>query len=156
MSKTLVVYFSATGQTEELAKTIARATSGNLCAIHPAQPYTKEDLNWQDPESRSTLEMKNPETRPALAKPTPCLDCIRDYDVIFIGCPVWWGTAPRVVLTFLESADFSGKKMISFATSAKTEAAAPKADTLVAPAEAAAAEMKQWSERYKLGLTYDD
>ena len=79
MSKTLVVYFSATGQTEELAKTIARATSGNLCAIHPAQPYTKEDLNWQDPESRSTLEMKNPETRPALSKPTPCLDCIRDY-----------------------------------------------------------------------------
>ena len=123
MSKTLVVYFSATGQTEELAKTIARATSGNLCAIHPAQPYTKEDLNWQDPESRSTLEMKNPEPRPALSKPTPCLDYIRDYDIIFIGCPVWWGTAPRVVLTFLESADFSGKKMISFATSAKTEAA---------------------------------
>ena len=114
MSKTLVAYFSASGVTEAVAKEIAEATGADLHEIRPAQPYTAADLDWRDKQSRCTKEMTNPAARPALAEPKPDLS---GYDTVFVGFPIWWGVEPRVVDTFLESSDFSGKTLIPFATS---------------------------------------
>ena len=112
--KTLVAYFSASGETARLAKTIAQATGADLYEIRPAQPYTAADLNWHDNQSRSSVEMKNPACRPAIAGGAPDLTA---YDTVFVGFPIWWGIEPRAVDTFLESCDFSGKAMVPFATS---------------------------------------
>ncbi len=114
MSKKLVAYFSASGVTEDAAKKIAEASGAELYEIRPEVPYTNEDLNWQDKNSRSSVEMNNKELRPAVAdKNAP----VADKDVIFLGFPIWWYTAPTIVNTFLEGYDFSGKKIILFATS---------------------------------------
>ena len=110
----LVAYFSATGETARLAKTIAQATGADLYEIRPAQPYTAADLNWHDNQSRSSVEMKNPACRPAIAGGAPDLTA---YDTVFVGFPIWWYQAPRIIETFLESYDFSGKTVIPFATS---------------------------------------
>lgn len=112
--KTLVAYFSASGETARLAKTIAQATGADLYEIRPAQPYTAADLNWHDNQSRSSVEMKNPACRPAIAGGAPDLTA---YDTVFVGFPIWWYQAPRIIETFLESYDFSGKTVIPFATS---------------------------------------
>lgn len=114
MSKTLVAYFSASGTTAKAAASLAAAVSGDLYEIKPAVPYTRKDLNWQDMGSRSSLEMKDPSSRPELADRDAN---IAAYDRIFLGFPIWWYTAPRIIRSFLESYDFSGKTIILFATS---------------------------------------
>ena len=114
MSKTLVAYFSASGTTAKAAASLAAAVAGDLYEIKPAVPYTRKDLNWQDMGSRSSLEMKDPSSRPELADRDAN---IADYDRIFLGFPIWWYTAPRIIRSFLESYDFSGKTIILFATS---------------------------------------
>lgn len=114
MKRVLVAYFSASGQTARLAKTLAAAVSGELHEIRPQVPYDGADLDWRDPNSRSSLEMKRRSARPPLA------DTVADmggYDTVFVGFPIWWYEAPRVVQTFLERYDFSGKTVIPFATS---------------------------------------
>lgn len=110
----LVAFFSATGTTAQAAELIANAADGEIYAITPALPYTDADLDWNDKRSRSSAEMNDPKARPALGgKP---LDT-SDYDVIFIGYPIWWNLAPRIVLTFIESHDLKGKTIVPFATS---------------------------------------
>lgn len=112
--KTLVAYFSASGETARLAQTIAQATGADLYEIRPAQPYTAADLNWHDNQSRSSVEMKDPAYRPAIAGGVPDLTA---YDTVFVGFPIWWYQAPRIIETFLASCDFSGKRIVPFATS---------------------------------------
>ncbi len=114
MSKTLVAYFSASGRTAEVAKTLATAAGADIYEIKPAVPYTKADLNWMDKKSRSSVEMSDKSSRPALADKSAD---IAGYDTILIGFPIWWYVAPTIINTFLESYDFSGKKIVLFATS---------------------------------------
>lgn len=112
--KTLVAYFSASGVTANVAKLLAEAAGADLFEIKPAVPYTNADLNWMDKKSRSTVEMQDKSSRPAIA--APCSN-LADYDTIFVGFPIWWYVAPTIINTFLESEDFSGKTVIPFATS---------------------------------------
>ena len=114
MGKTLVAYFSASGVTKKLAQTLADAIGADLFAIEPKVPYTKADLNWMDKQSRSTIEMQNPASRPEIAG--VCKN-IADYDTVFVGFPIWWYEAPHIIETFLESCDLSGKTVVPFATS---------------------------------------
>lgn len=114
MKKILVAYFSASGVTAEAAKKIAAATGGELYEIAPAQPYTPADLDWRNSRSRSTLEMNDPASRPAIAGE---IKDVSGYDTIFIGFPIWWYVEPRIIDTFLDSGDFTGKTIIPFATS---------------------------------------
>ena len=114
MSSILVAYFSASGVTARAAKEIAEAVKGDLYEIAPKEPYTAADLNWNNKESRSSREMRDPAARPALRAPLPDL---AGYDTIFLGFPVWWYVEPRIVDSFLESTDFAGKTVIPFATS---------------------------------------
>ena len=114
MSKTLVAYFSASGVTARAAREIAQAAGADLYEIRPADPYTGADLNWMDKKSRSTKEMNDPACRPAIAEP---VEHMEQYDTVFVGFPIWWYVEPRIVDTFLESYDFSGKVLIPFATS---------------------------------------
>ena len=114
MPKKLVAYFSASGVTAAAAKTLAEAANADLYEIRPAVPYTKADLNWMDKQSRSSLEMQNKIFRPAIADTDAK---IADYDVIFVGFPIWWYVAPTIINTFLEAYDFSGKTVVLFATS---------------------------------------
>lgn len=113
-SRVLVAYFSATGVTEAAAKQVAAVTGGDLYAITPADPYTATDLNWRDRQSRSSAEMRDASARPQLADRDAHIE---DYDVIYIGFPVWWNTAPRIINSFMEAYNFTGKRMIPFATS---------------------------------------
>ena len=114
MSKTLVAYFSASGVTARAAKQIAEAVGADLYEIRPAEPYTSADLNWMDQSSRSTREMNDPACRPAIGAP---VENMAQYDTVFVGFPIWWYVEPRIVDTFLEGYDFSGKTLIPFATS---------------------------------------
>ena len=114
MGKTLVAYFSAGGTTARAAKALAQAAGADLYEIRPAQPYTNADLDWMDRKSRSSVEMNDGSARPAIADQ---VENMEDYDTVFVGYPIWWYTAPRIVNTFLESYDFSGKTVIPFATS---------------------------------------
>ena len=114
MAKTLVAYFSASGTTAHTAKEIAQAVDADLYEIRPAQPYTAADLDWNDKRSRSTAEMNDPACRPEIAG---AVENMEQYDTIFVGFPIWWYVEPRIVDTFLESYDFSGKTVIPFATS---------------------------------------
>lgn len=114
MSKTLVAYFSASGVTAKLASTLNAAVNSDLYEIEPRQPYTNADLNWQNSKSRSSIEMNDKTSRPAIE--TQVSD-ITKYDTVFVGFPIWWYEAPRIVQTFLESYDFSGKTVVPFATS---------------------------------------
>lgn len=114
MSKTLVAYFSATGNTVHTAETIAKAAEADtLYEIVAADPYKGKDLNWKDPNSRVSKEEKNPSTRPAIASDPLTMD----YDVIYLGFPIWWGTAPKIINSFLELYDTVGKTIIPFSTS---------------------------------------
>ena len=114
MSNILVAYFSASGVTAKAAEAIAKAVGGELYEIIPQAPYTAADLNWNDKHSRSSGEMQDEQSRPALAAPVKDLSA---YDTVFVGFPIWWGVEPRVVDTFLDQAGLSGKKIIPFATS---------------------------------------
>ena len=106
MKKTLVAYFSASGVTERAAKEIAGGVDADLYEILPTQPYTDADLDWTDKKSRSTAEMNDPACRPEIAG---TVENMEQYDTVFIGFPIWWYVEPRIVDTFLESYDFSGK-----------------------------------------------
>ena len=114
MSRKLVAYFSATGTTAGLAQRLADAAGADLFEIRPETPYKSADLDWQDASSRSTREMNNAAARPAIAGKCGSM---ADYDVVFVGFPIWWYLAPRIINSFLESYDLSGKTVISFATS---------------------------------------
>lgn len=114
MSKTLIAYFSASGSTAKLANTLADVTGGTLYEIKPASPYTGADLNWNDKHSRSSIEMNDKAARPSILAP---VENMAQYDTIFVGFPIWWYEAPRIIQTFLESYDFTGKTVIPFATS---------------------------------------
>lgn len=114
MSKKLVAYFSASGTTANVAKHLAKAADADLYEIRPAVPYTRSDLNWMDKQSRSSVEMRDRSFRPALADTDAKID---SYDTVFVGFPIWWYVAPTIINSFLEAYDFSGKKIVLFATS---------------------------------------
>lgn len=114
MEKKLVAYFSASGVTAKAAEKIAKTINADLYEIRPAEPYTSEDLDWMNRHSRSSVEMNDPDSRPAIAAP---VENMEKYDTVLVGFPIWWYVEPRIVDTFLESYDFFGKTMIPFATS---------------------------------------
>ncbi len=114
MSKTLVAYFSASGTTAKVAKKMAEAIGADLFEIKPETPYTGADLNWQNKNSRSSVEMNDRSSRPAIAVKVADMP---QYDVVFVGFPVWWYREPSIIDTFMESYDFAGKTVIPFATS---------------------------------------
>ena len=114
MSRKLVAYFSASGVTAKVAEKLSEAIGADLYAVEPEVPYTKADLDWMDKKSRSTIEMNNPASRPAIAGKR---DNMNDYDTVFVGFPIWWYVAPTIINTFLESYDLTGKTIIPFATS---------------------------------------
>lgn len=114
MSKKLVAYFSASGVTEKMAKTLAEVTGADLFEIQPAVPYTTADLDWMNKKSRGSVEMSNPDSRPEIGNKIPDMG---QYDTVFVGFPIWWYVAPTIINTFLESYDFTGKKIATFATS---------------------------------------
>lgn len=114
MSKKLVAYFSASGVTAGVAERLAKAAGADIFEIKPVVPYTNADLDWMDKNSRSTVEMKDPGSRPEIAEK---LSNMEDYDTVFIGFPIWWYVAPHIINTFVESYDLSEKKIIPFATS---------------------------------------
>ncbi len=114
MAKSLVAYFSASGLTGKVAEVLAKAAGADLHEIKPAVPYTSADLNWMDKKSRSSVEMADPSSRPEIANKVENMD---QYDTVFVGFPIWWYVAPTIINTFLEQYDFSGKKIVLFATS---------------------------------------
>ena len=114
MGKTLVAYFSVSGRTAEAARDLADAAGADIYRIEPEIPYVRADLNWIDPDSRTTVEMHDRSKRPAIVNNDPH---IAEYDQIFICFPIWWYTVPTIINTFLESYDFSGKTILLFATS---------------------------------------
>lgn len=114
MNKTLVVYFSASGTTRKIAEMIAEVGDFSLYEITPKELYTSDDLNWMNKKSRSSMEMSNKKIRPEI---TDTDAHIKEYDTIILGFPIWWYVAPTIVNTFLEKYDFSGKKIVLFATS---------------------------------------
>ena len=157
--KSLIAYFSATGTTAKAAKTLANAVGGALYEIRPAVPYTSADLNWTDNCSRSSVEMRDKNSRPAL-KDTNAP--VAEHDVIFLGFPVWWYVAPTILNTFLEAYDFTGKTIVLFATSggsglgkaaAGLRPSAPGArivDGRMLNGRLNEAELKTWAEGLKL------
>ncbi|MBC3887471.1 flavodoxin [Acetobacterium paludosum] len=112
--KILVAYFSASGVTGNVAKTLAQAAQADIFEIKPKVPYTGADLDWMNKKARSTIEMQDKMSRPAIAEKLSNMD---DYDVIFVGFPIWWHVAPTIINTFLEEYDFAGKTIVLFATS---------------------------------------
>lgn len=112
--KKLVAYFSVSGVTKRAAEDLAKVADADLYEIAPEVPYKQADLDWTDNRSRSTVEMKNPASRPAIGTKVSDMDA---YDVVYVGFPIWWYVAPTIINTFLESYDFSGKTVVLFATS---------------------------------------
>ena len=112
--KILVAYFSCTGNTRSVAEQIKSALKADIHEIKPEIPYTSTDLNWRDNSSRSSMENSDPSSRPAISG---SIENIGQYNIIFLGYPIWWGQAPRIILTFLESYDFSDKTIVPFCTS---------------------------------------
>ncbi len=110
----LIAYFSASGVTEKRAEELGRITGADLYRISPEEPYTSKDLDWTDRKSRSSVEMRNPDARPAIAGSYPDINA---YTTVYIGFPIWWGAAPRIINTFIEGNDLSGKDIVIFATS---------------------------------------
>lgn len=110
----LVAYFSATNTTKGIAEYAADVLGADLYEIVPQEPYTDDDLNYSDNNSRTTIEMNDPSARPAISG---SVENMEQYDIVFIGYPIWWGDAPRIISTFMESYDFSGKTIVPFCTS---------------------------------------
>ncbi len=110
----LLAYFSATNTTEGVAQTLAELLDADIYEIVPEVPYTSEDLDWNDSSSRTTTEMNDPDARPAISNSAENME---DYDIVFLGYPIWWGEAPKIISTFLESYDFGGKTIVPFCTS---------------------------------------
>lgn len=113
MSKVLVTYFSASGATAKTANKLAKEVDGDVFEIEPKEKYTSADLNWMDKKSRSSVEMNDPASRPEIAKQVENMDM---YDTVLVGFPIWWYVEPKIIDTFLDSYDFSGKTVIPFAT----------------------------------------
>lgn len=155
MSRKLVAYFSASGVTAKVAEKLSEAIGADLYAIEPEVPYTEADLDWMDKKSRSTIEMNNPASRPAIAGKR---DNMNDYDTVFVGFPIWWYVAPTIINTFLESYDLTGKTIIPFATSGgsdmgKTNEKLPPSckgakllDGKVFKASVSGADLAKWAE----------
>ena len=155
--KALVAYFSASGVTAALASRLAGAINAPIYEIKPAAPYTKEDLNWMDKKSRSTVEMNDKSCRPPLADTDAP---VADADVIFIGYPVWWYREPSIIDSFLEAYNFSGKDIVLFATSGSSDIGkeAPERTAQIAKtsvrgskrfsANASGDELKAWAKQY--------
>ena len=155
--KALVTYFSASGVTAKLAQHLADAIDAPIYEIKPAVPYTSADLDWTNGKSRSTVEMQDKSCRPALADTDAP---VADADVIFVGYPVWWYREPSIIDSFLAAYDFTGKKIVLFATSGGSDigreaparaAEITKADVLPGKrfsANASANELKTWAEKY--------
>ena len=153
MSHILTAYFSATGTTKEVAKKVAEVSGSDLFEIEPEVKYTSADLNWMDQKSRSSLEAKDNSSRPAIASKDENMD---QYDTVIIGFPIWWYRAPQIILTFLESYDFTNKKIFLFATSGSSQMgntakilkkSAPKADFVSHkrfPASVSKETLKNW------------
>ena len=114
MAKTLVAYFSASGVTARLAEKLAKAINADIYEIAPTVPYTRDDLNWMNKKSRSSVEMKDRSSRPAIGTKVENMD---QYDTVFVGFPIWWYREPSIIDTFIEAYDFAGKTVIPFATS---------------------------------------
>ena len=114
MSKKLVAFFSASGVTKNVSERLAKIADADLFEIKPAIPYSRADLDWTNKKSRSSLEMSDPDSRPEIAEALPNME---EYDTVFLGFPIWWYTAPRIIETFLDSCDLSGKTAVCFATS---------------------------------------
>ncbi len=159
MAKTLVAYFSASGVTKKLASDLAEATGADLFEIIPETLYTDADLNWQDSGSRSSVEMKDRSCRPGI---TSKVDDMSQYEVVFIGFPVWWYREPSIIDTFAEAYDFSGKTIVPFATSGSSgigdsgkiigelAKGAKVEEGKRFPANASSAELKAWAEKWIL------
>ena len=159
MPKTVVAYFSASGSTAKLAKTLASAAGAELYEIRPAVPYERKDLNWMDKKSRSTLEMQDPDCRPALADSAAP---VAEAEVLFLGFPIWWYREPSIIDSFLEAYDFSGKTVVPFFTSGGSQlgegqeriAALAKGAKVLSgkrfSARASEAELKKWIETLSL------
>ena len=157
MPKKLVAYFSASGTTARVAKELAEAAKADLYEIRPETKYTSNDLDWRDKSSRSSVEMADKKSRPKLADKNAK---IADYDVIFIGFPIWWYVAPHIINTFLENYDFSGKKVVVFATSGgngfgntvkELQPSAPKATIIegkMMNGRQDKAELAKWAEQF--------
>ncbi len=114
MEKVLVAYFSASGVTAKVAEKLSKAINADLYEIAPEDPYTKADLNWMNKKSRSSVEMNDRSSRPAIGNKVENMD---QYDTVFVGFPIWWYREPSIIDTFMESYDFTGKTVIPFATS---------------------------------------
>lgn len=155
MSKKLVAYFSASGVTAKLAKNLAEAIGADIYVIEPVQPYTAADLDWTNKKSRSSVEMGDKSSRPAVKGKVENMD---EYDTVFVGFPIWWYVAPTIINTFLEGYDLTGKTVIHFATSGgsgmgKTNAGlAPSCkgaklkESKRFPANASVSDLKKWAE----------
>ncbi len=156
MSKALTAYFSASGTTARVAKELAQAAGADLYEIRPKTPYTRADLDWTDKSSRSSVEMNDKTSRPALADRDANIGA---YDTILLGFPIWWYVAPTIINSFLESYDFSGRKIVLFATSGgsgfgKTVAGlkpSVAADTVIVEGKIlngrqSAADLRAWAE----------
>ena len=117
-AKTLVAYFSATGNTAKVAEKLAKVVEADLFEIKPEQVYTDADLNWRNDKSRSSIEMNDKTSRPAIANK---VEDMSQYDTVFVGFPIWWGREPSIIDTFMESYDFAGKKVIPFVTSGSSD-----------------------------------
>ena len=153
--KMLVAYFSATGTTAAVAERLANVMGADLFAIQPETPYTEEDLNWHNDNSRSSIEMADNASRPAIASH---IEDIAQYKIVFVGFPIWWGREPAIINTFMESYDFAGKTIIPFATSGSSDigntaeniqALVPNALVLSGmrfPADVSSEELKAWAD----------
>lgn len=153
-SDILVAYFSATGNTKSVAEKLASAINADLFEIVPEQPYTSDDLNWQNDSSRSSIEMSDKNSRPRIASK---IDDISQYKIVFVGSPIWWGREPSIIDTFIESYDFAGKTIIPFVTSGSSgigdygknlQSLAPNAKVMTGErfsTDVTAEELKNWA-----------
>lgn len=156
MAKSLVAYFSASGVTKRLAERLAKAAGADLFEIEPETHYTNADLNWVDKKARSTVEMNDRSSRPAIKSKAD----VSKYDVVFVGFPIWWYREPSIIDTFMESCDFSGKTVVPFATSGSSQigesgknmqalAKGAKVDAGKRfSANASEEELKNWAEKF--------
>ena len=157
MSKALVAYFSASGVTASVAERMATSIGADLYEIKPEQPYTSDDLNWQNRESRSSVEMKDKSSRPAIGNK---VDDMEQYQIVFVGFPIWWYREPSIIDTFIEAYDFAGKTIVTFATSggsglgestSNIQELAPETNVIDGKKFAGSVsetELKNWAERY--------
>jgi flavodoxin len=155
--KILVACFSASGTTKKVGEKLAKAVNGDFYEIVPKQPYTKADLNWMNKNSRSSVEMNDPSSRPEIADR---VENIEQYDVVFVGFPVWWYREPSIIDTFMESTDLAGKAVVPFCTSggsglgrsaSNMKSLAPEAKVLDGkrfPSSVSSEELKKWAEQF--------